>query len=70
MRPMPESKYKIFEKWLKEQTWDNVTSVETVHERAEVLQNRLLKALDSIFPEKEVIFSSDDQPWVDSRIKT
>ena len=23
-----------------------------------------------LFPEKEVTFSSDDQPWIDSRIKT
>ena len=56
VRPMPESKYKIFENWLREQTWDNVTSVEYVHEQAEILQNTLLKAMNNFFPEKNHIF--------------
>ena len=70
IRPMPESKYNNFEKWLKEQTWENVTNVETVDEQAEALQSMSLEAMNVFFPEKEVNFSSDDQPWIDSKIKT
>ena len=67
---MPESKYYNFEKWLREQTWKNVTDVETVDEKAATLQNMSIKAMNIFFPEKDVIFTSDDQPWMDSRIKT
>ena len=67
---MPESKYYNFEKWLREQTWKNVTNSETVDDKADALQNMSIKAMNIFFPEKDVIFTSDDQPWMDSRIKT
>ena len=70
VRPMPESKYTLFENWLKEQIWECVISVETVHEKAAVLQSTLLAAMNKIFPEKEVSFTGDDQPWINSKIKT
>ena len=67
---MPESKFHDYEKWLTEQTWENVFSVETVHQKAEKLQNMSIKVMNLFFPEKEVCFTNDDQPWMDSRIKT
>ena len=66
---MPEYKYIQYEAWLKEQTWESVTSVETVHEKAAVLQSMSLEAMEKFFPEKNVTFSSDDEPWIDSQIK-
>ena len=43
--------------------------METVHQKAEELQNMSIKAMNLFFPEKEVCFTNDDQPWMDSRIK-
>ena len=64
---MPEYKYLHYEAWLKEQTWESVTSAETVHEKTEVLQSMSLEAMEKFFPEKNVTFSSE--PWIDSKIK-
>ena len=50
---MPESKFQDYEKWLKEQTWENVTSVETVHQKAEELQNMSIKAMKFFFFQKK-----------------
>ena len=61
VRPMPESQYTKYENWLKLQTWEDVTSVETVHEKAAVLQAISVKAINEFFPQKEVVFTSDDQ---------
>ena len=69
VRPMPESKYIEFENWLKTQTWENVTNAETDHEQAQTLQDISINAIDKFFPQKEVSFTSDDEPWVNSRIK-
>ena len=70
VRPMPDSKYHKYENWLKQQTWEDVTNAENVHEKAKILQNMSLEAMDRFFPVKEVVFTSDDQPWINSRIKT
>ena len=69
VRPMPESRFIEFEKWIKCQTWENVMSAETVHDKAEELQSMSLAAMNKYFPEKHVTFTSDDQPWIDSKIK-
>ena len=69
VRPMPEHKYDQYEIWLREQTWESVKSVETVHEKAAALQSMSLAAMKKFFPLKKVTFSSDDEPWIDSRIK-
>ena len=70
MRPLPESGYKQFEDWLSEETCDLVTSVQTAHEKALALQSMSIEAMNNFFPEKEVTFTGDDQPWINSRIKT
>ena len=67
---MPESKFHEYENWLKQQTWESVINAENVHEQAAVLQSISTEAMDRFFPEKEVVFTSDDQPWINSRIKT
>ena len=69
VRPMPESKYLEYEKWLKDQTWIDVLNAVTVHEQAEILQDMSINAMDRYFPKKEVLFTSDDEPWINSRIK-
>ena len=69
VRPMPESKYVEFEKWLKDQTWENVLNAETVHEQAQILKDMCLNAMDRYFSKKEVLFTTDDEPWINSRIK-
>ena len=69
VRPLPESKYTAFEYWLKTQTWENVMNAETAHEKAQLLQDMSIKAMDKFFPKKEVSFTTDDEPWINSKIK-
>ena len=61
VRPMPESKYQEYENWLKQETWESVFIAEDVHTMTENLQSISVKAMDKIFPSKEVNFTSDDQ---------
>ena len=70
VRPLPKSGHKQLEEGLSEETWDLVTSVETAHEKALAFQSISLEAVNKFFPEKEVTFTSDDQPWINLRIKT
>ena len=50
-------------------TFTELLEAETAHEKAEKFQHVLLQKLDQFFPEKEVKFSSDDQPWITTKIK-
>ena len=43
--------------------------LKSAHDKAELLQNILLKQLNNFFPEKTSTFSSDDQPWIDTEFK-
>ena len=69
VRPMPESGMTKMKNWFIDQTWEKVYKAETAHEKASIFQNMLMEALDSIFPQKIMKVSSDDQPWVTHRLK-
>ena len=43
--------------------------VESAHEKAKIFQDMLLRALDDYLPEKSRTISSDDQPWMTSKLK-
>ena len=44
--------------------------LETVQEQAQILQDICINAMDNFFPKKEVLFTSDDETWISSRIKS
>ena len=69
-RPLPDSGMKELEKWFKDQNWANVTNATSAHEKASILQNTCLKALNMYLPTKTVTFTSDDSPWITPHIKS
>ena len=69
VRHFPKSGIDNMRKWLMDFTFTEVLEAETAHEKAEKFQHVLLQKLDQFFPEKEVKFSSDDQPWITTKIK-
>ena len=69
-RPFPESGMKALESWFNSQNWENVMNAVSAHEKAAILQDTCMKALDSHLPTKTVTFTSDDSPWITPRLKT
>ena len=47
----------------------HIFDAKSAHEKAEILQNLMLQKLNCFLPEKEVKFTSEDQPWVTTEIK-
>ena len=69
-RPIPESGLDQMTRWADSQDWKTVINATSAHEKAQVLQDTLMKALDKYLPTKTVNFSSDDSPWVTPQIKS
>ena len=63
VRPITKSGIKKMEKWFIDQSWEEISAVESAHEKADLFQNQILEALERFFPEKTRMISSDDQPW-------
>ena len=51
-RPLPQSGLDEYGKWIKNQNWEEIYSLETAHQKAEKLQSLLLAQLDIYLPEK------------------
>ena len=69
-RPLPESGLNDLKIWFMEQTWKDVFEAENVHMKAEILQSKLLAALDKCCPEKSIKINNDDQPWMSRKLKS
>ena len=68
-RPLPETGLNSMKIWFQEQTWSEIFEAESAHVKAEILQNKLLSALDRFCPEKSIKFNNDDQPWMSRKLK-
>ena len=69
VRPFTKSGIEKLKNWFVDQTWKEVFEVENAHEKANIFQNSLLKALDEFLPEKIRKISSDDQVWMTTKLK-
>ena len=69
VRPFPQSGIDKLREWFIDETWDQVYSAESAHEKARIFQKILVDKLYEIFPEKIRKISSDDQPWVTFKLK-
>ena len=69
VRPLTTSGLNLFKSWLVDHDWSNVTSAVTVHEKAKIFQDELVRQLEICLPEKELKISSVDQPWFTSKLK-
>ena len=65
VRPFPQSG----KDWFIDQTWEEVYSAESAHEKASIFQKMLIAKLDEFFPEREMRIQSDDQPWISQKLK-
>ena len=68
-RPLPQSGLDEFGKWIKNQNWEEIYSLETAHQKAEKLQSLLLAQLDIYLPEKTLKVNENDLPWVNFQVK-
>ena len=69
-RPISESGLNNMKMWFQEQTWVEIFEAESAHVKAEILQTKLLSALNKFCPEKSFKFNNDDQPWMSRKLKT
>ena len=69
VRPLPESGIQKMRSWLMEESWENVFSTESAHQKAAIFQNMLMQKFEEIFPEKIRKISSVDEPWMTQKLK-
>ena len=55
--------------WLTDFAWDVVYKTESAHQKADIFQTLLLAKTNEFFPEKTHQFTTDDQPWMTTKIK-
>ena len=68
-RPLSESGIAKFKDWLKELSWEKLYLAQNIHQKAEILQETLITALNKFLPEKYVTFCSDDQTLITAELK-
>ena len=56
--------------WLNIQDWSEVFEADSESDKAKVLQTMLFQKFRESFPEKTHRISSDDQPWINHKLKT
>ena len=69
VRQITQSGIEKMRSWMMDETWDQVYSSESSHDKASVFQNMLLKKYDMFFPEKNRKINSDDAPWMTQKLK-
>ena len=68
-RPMPKSKVEDFYAEMTKHKWENVLGNEDINEKVENFHSYITKTLDKHLPEKSVIMSSLDKPWLTPDMK-
>ena len=69
VRPLKQSGIDLLEKWLNQQTWEEVINAKTVDEKSEIFQTMLIQKIDEFLPEVKRKISSDDQPFCSEKMK-
>ena len=69
VRPITDSGMSKLQEWFVDQTWESVFKAESAHEKAALLQDMLMGALNKFLPEKTMKITSNDQPWISHRLK-
>ena len=69
VRPFTRSGMEKMKSWFIDQSWEEVFQAKSAHEKANIFQNLLIKALDDFLPEKTRKISSDDQVWITHKLK-
>ena len=53
VRPIPQSGIDKMRSWIMDETWDQVYSAESSHDKASIFQNMLLEKFEMFFPKKK-----------------
>ena len=69
VRPFTKSGLEKMKEWFLNQTWSEIYTQESAHDKAALLKQILFDALNEFFPVKVRTFASDDQPWITHKIK-
>ena len=69
IQTLSESGIAKFKDWLKELSWEKLYLAQNIHQKAEILQETLITALNKFLPEKYVTFCSDDQTLITAELK-
>ena len=59
VRPLKQSGIDLLEKWLNQQTWEEVINAKTVDEKSEIFQTMLIQKIDEFLPEVKRKISSE-----------
>ena len=68
-RPLTDSGFIIYEKWLAEQTWAEIYAEKNCHKKAEIFQKKLLEKFEETFPIKTIKVCDEDKPWFSKSLK-
>ena len=63
-RPFPDSAIREMGQWLQSQSWKEIYSLKSAHEKASKFEEMLKEKVDLFFPEKSVKINENDQPWM------
>ena len=69
VRPLPQSGINKLIEWMIQQNWEEVTQLETTHEKAKAVQEKVVEKLDEFLPTKTIKIASDDKPWMTDKLK-
>ena len=69
LRSYTKSAFEKMRSWLTDFAWDEVYKTESAHQKADIFQTLLLAKTNEFFPEKTHQFTTDDQPWMTTKIK-
>ena len=67
-RPINEIGLQKMQQWLKDESWSEMSQVSCANQKAEILQNTLMKKYCTFFPEKTRIISNDSQPFFTEKL--
>ena len=69
VRPFSQSGILKMKDWFIDQTWEEIYSAESAHDKAQLFQTLLLSKMNEIFPDKNRKIQSDDAPWISFQLK-
>ena len=69
-RPLPDSRFRDFMKWIHEETWDSVPETGSPTEVVEEYERLVHGKVEELFSERKVRITNRDKPFITAEIKT
>ena len=68
-RPITENGLSMIKDYFSKVDWEKLMDEDSAHRKAEKFQNFLVSKYEEFFPEKVISISSDDQPFISTKLK-